>query len=280
MPRSRITAPTEPPHNTFILAEDEALKQLLERTVTLPDGKGIEQPVRVWFRWPDPGTQITYPFITIDLVGLNPAQELWESDYRLYLNSFWEEGLDGQLTGERRLYDPDTSPVTVNPDPTKMFWRRNFLAFKLIYQVNLWANNVWHDRYLSARMIRDIIHPRPSWLSVEADGTFKRLETLGWTAADLPSQEGGSKRIFRKIYTLSVQTEIPQDTLDQARANSRTLIQKLLLRGSYMEYDPLQYWTEEDEPVAWNVLHTRDEVSSKFGYGMLPYGEGPYGGAP
>lgn len=255
MPRS-TTPPVTPAHNSFILAEDEAVKLMLENCVHVPNGQGVETPVRVWYRFPEPETAITYPFVTIDLVGIVPAQDLWESEYRLYRNSFEEIGPDGRETGTKRIYDPSTTPA-LNPADTYFFWRRNYLAYRLFYQLTMWANNSFHDRIMSARMFRDIIKPHPSWLHCPADQMWKRLETINWAAADLPSQEGGSKRIFRKIYTISVQTEIPQDRLDYL--SKSPYIQKVLLRGFFQGSDPTDYWTGDQTTDFWETLHTREE---------------------
>jgi len=203
-----------PEHKGFILAEDEALKLLVEQ-LTLPDGQGNEKAVRCWFRYPEPEVQITYPFATIDLIGVNPAYDLWTSLYWQDLDEeveFDSSKPELVITGHR-LHDPSTArEITVPSGMTTT--RVNYLAYRLIYQVGLWANNAFHDRLMTARMIRDIIHPRPSWLHCPADGVWKRMEVLGWAPADLPTQEGGSKRIFRKMITMSVQTEIPQDRIE------------------------------------------------------------------
>jgi hypothetical protein len=193
---------------------------MLEATITLPDAERVEKPVRVWYRGPEPEHATTYPFVTIDLVGIEPAYDLWHSEYALYANSEVEENSDtGEVSGHR-LYDPSTSKQIDYGDPVNFFQRRNYLQYRLFYQLGLWANNAVHDRILSARIFRDIIMPHPSWLYCEADGVWKRMETLSWSNADLPSQEGASKRIFRKMFTISVQTDIPQDRLAPEPASS------------------------------------------------------------
>ena len=250
--RPRTTTPVPPQypdHIGFLLAEEDALKLMLEGTLTLPDRTGTEKPVRVWFRYPDPETTITYPFVTIDLIGIEPAYDLWHSEYALYKDSEVEEYSDtGEISGYR-LYDPSTSHniALTATDPPGYFKRRNYLQYRLIFQLGMWANNVAHDRLMSARMIRDIIQPHPSWLHCPADGVWKRMETLGWAAADMPSQEGAQKRIFRKMYTISVQTDLPQDRL--ADLSQQPRIKRLLLHmedtrdgSQVLPDDQSQYW--------------------------------------
>jgi hypothetical protein len=251
-PRSTTPQPPDyPEHIGFLLAEEDALMEMLKACVTLPDRTGKEQPVRVWFRLPDPETTVTYPYITIDLVGINPAYDLWHSEYPLYIDSEVEEDSNtGQVTGYR-LYDPSTSPRIVAADPPLFFLRRNYLQYRLIFQLGLWANNIAHDRIMTARMFRDVIQPHPSWLHCPADGVWKRIEPMGWTPADIPTQEGAQKRIFRKIFTISVQTDLPQDRLVELSQQPR--IQKLLL---HMEDRDTSYQVvPDDQSQYWFTLH-------------------------
>jgi len=252
-PRKTTPPPEYPDHIGFILAEEDALKLMLEECLTLPDRTGAEKPVRIWFRFPDSETTITYPYVTIDLIGIEPAYDLWHSEYPLYKMSEVEEESDTGHVSGYRLYDPSTSRdiALTADDPPGFFVRRNYLQYRLIFQLGLWSNNVAHDRIMTARMFRDIIQPHPSWLHCPADGVWKRMETLGWTPADIPSQEGAQKRIFRKMFTISVQTDLPQDRLADLSMQPR--IQKLLLHmwgppeadrtdGQILPEDRSQYW--------------------------------------
>jgi hypothetical protein len=127
------------------------------------------------------------------------------------------------------LYDPSTSPsIDADQYPGLFFRRAHYITYRLYYQVGLWTNNAVHDRMLTARMIRDVIGPRPKWLLVPADQVYRRLEFLDWAQADVATQEGASRRIFRKIITLSIQTDIPQDRLEDLEL--QPYIQKLLYR--------------------------------------------------
>ena len=249
--------PDYPASNQFLLAEDEAVKEMLTGIVL--DSTGRKVPV--YFRFPEAERQIIYPFITIDLLSIDPAYDLWTSNYHYTEDSMvFEEETTGAFV-HTGLHEPSVSPsvwtAPIPPDPSKPLRRWNYLPYRLFYQITTWSKMFAHDRVLTGRLIRDIIMPRPSWLRVGADGTWKRMEPLGWAPADIPTQEGNVKRIFRKAFTISVQTEIPQEHIEHIE--QQAAVRRLSLRGFYME-DPTNYWTDDEshvEPgdVGWDVLH-------------------------
>jgi len=49
---------------------------------------------------------------------------------------------------------------------------------------------------------------------VSEDDTVRRFDMLGWTNADILDQEAGyRKRIFRKVYTIQMTSELPTSDL-------------------------------------------------------------------
>jgi hypothetical protein len=187
-------------HTGFILAEDEALHKYLTG-MTVPDRPGSNKAVEVgvWFRFPEGERNIKYPFITIDLINVAPAYELWTSDH---VNT--------------ATYQPSVSPSIPSADPGMNLDIRNFLAFKLTYQVSVHCRSSLHDRFLMSRFFTDVFPPRPFWMGVDADNTWRRTELLDSAQADLmETTESGNKRIFRKVYTVSMLAEVPQDTIRQ-----------------------------------------------------------------
>lgn len=245
-----------PAQNQFLLAEDAALKALLTG-IKVPTDKTSPAfaDVPVWFRFPESERAIVYPFITIDLIGIEPAYDLWQSEYDMTEDS---AVFHDDVTGEDvkvGLYDPSINESVFHAgsglDPALPVRRPHYLQYRLFYQISAWSKTFAHDRVLTAQLIRDVIRPRPTWLRVEADKTWRRMEPLGWSSADIPIQEGGIKRIFRKVFTLSVQAEIPQDRLpdiDQSIA-----VERVALRGSYMDF-PGVYWTQDDTTDYWEVI--------------------------
>ena len=245
-----------PVQNQFLLAEDAALKALLTG-IKVPTDKAAPafMDVPVWFRFPESERAIVYPFITIDLIGIEPAYDLWESEWDMSENfAVFHDDITGKNV-KTGLYDPSVSETVFHPlsglDPALPVRRPHYLQYRLFYQISAWSKTFAHDRVLTAQLIRDVIRPRPTWLRVAADKTWRRMEPMGWAAADIPIQEGGIKRIFRKVFTLSVQAEIPQDRLPDIE--QALPVERVALRGFYMDF-PDKYWTQDETTDYWEVI--------------------------
>jgi len=190
-------------HRGFMLAEDEALKTYLSN-IQVP-GQNREDPwinVGVWFRWPTGERQIKYPFITIDSISAEPAYDLFTSDHI--------EPVEG-------LYWPDQSPTLPAPSGgwgLMSYGIRNFLPFRVVYQINVYSRHNLHDRYLRSIFATDVFPQRPFWVACDTDQTWRRVEQVGYTATDqAETSESGTKRIFRKVYTVCMLAEVPQTRL-------------------------------------------------------------------
>ena len=186
-------------HRGFILAEEEALKiHLSGISVPIP-GKPTAPPTKVgvWFRFPEGERQIKYPFITIDLISVEPAFDLFHSDY-------WEN--------TEGLYRPSVSPTLPPPPFGEVRWAvKSYLPFRLMFQVSVFARSNLHDRYLTSIFMTDVFPVRPFWIVSPADNVFRRTELIGMNASNVPeTTESGTKRIFRKYYTIAMLTDIPQ----------------------------------------------------------------------
>ena len=189
-------------HTGFLLAEDDALHRYLEniKVPTKPNGDGATD-VKVWFRFPEGERQITYPFITINMIDVAPAYELWTSEY---------------VVNPVGLYRPSVAPTLPEPNTDMGYAIRPYLPFNISYQITVHTRSNLHDRYLASLFFTDIFPPRPFWLGVEADNTWRRCELLDFAQQDIPeTTESGTKRIFRKIYTISMLAEVPQDRMPQ-----------------------------------------------------------------
>jgi hypothetical protein len=201
--RDLVNPPDLTAHTGFMMAEDEALKSYLTGISVPPvDGEGPEIPVQVWFRWPTSERQIKYPFITIDSIAAEPEYSLFHSEH---------------LLNAHGLYRPSVAPTLPEPPGgwDQQNWAiRNFLPFNLVYQVSVFARSNLHDRYLRSIFVTDVIPPRPFWIACDVDQTWRRTELTGYASMDAPeTSESGTKRIFRKIYTISMLAEVPQEKI-------------------------------------------------------------------
>lgn len=250
-------------HSGFILAEDEILKSYLTG-IQVP-GRDADSPkvdVGVWFRWPEGERQIKYPFITLDLLQVEPAFDLFHSDH-------WE------TTAE--LYRPSKSPHL--PEPPDGWARqayaiRNFLPFRLTYQVAVHCRNALHDRYLQSIFRSDVFSVRPFWVWSAIDATWRRTELQQAVASDLSeTTESGTKRIFRKVYTIAMLAEVPQDRiLDSYSYKVLRVLIPVVDRDWFDQYyqnclnnvaDPINTISQKDREAQgelFHIVHSGEEV--------------------
>lgn len=264
--------PTEPllaepdlsAHTGFILAEEAALKDHLTG-ITVPklntrDGSPTVEriPVKVWYRFPEGERQVQYPFITIDLINVEPAFDLFHSDHY--------QKLEG-------LYRPSISPTIPSPLFGNGTWAvLNYLPFRLFFQVSTFSRSNLHDRYLTSIFMTDILPVRPFFIRCGADDTWRRTENLQMVQSNTPeTTESGTKRIFRKMWTISMQAEIPQTVFDSTSAAYKTL--RTLIFGVDLERfesfyqtflrnqpDPLGDFTQEEREQGGEYFHLTHEA--------------------
>lgn len=200
-------------HTGLLLAEDASLKGYLSG-ITVPDKNGMVG-VDVYFRYPEGERRIKFPFITIDFLAINPSYDRWTSKYQLNEQS---ASFCDPVSGEeirRGLYVPSTAPSVTTPENGGVV-TDNYLMYTLMYQVAVHARSALHDRYLLSRFMTDIFPPRSFFIGVDADSTWRRCELLSMQPADYSeSTESGNKRVFRKIYTISIDAEIPQSRVQE-----------------------------------------------------------------
>lgn len=190
----------------FLFAEDEAIKKRFS-TLTVSDDRDNDRPVQVFFRYPEGETERKYPFITIELIDVVHAKNRQHS----------ETYLDTHRAGHPNNLDywPSTSSASSpNVAGFDHFTTTEFTPVDLLYQVSTFTRSAIHDRQLASQMLANIVPFRYSSIMIEADGTSRRLDLLDWSTADLLDPEAGyRKRIFRKVYTLQMTSEIPTTSL-------------------------------------------------------------------
>jgi hypothetical protein len=179
--------------------------------------------VDVWFRYPEGERRIKYPFITIDFLAINPSYDRWTSIHHVPEDY---ASFDDPVSGEqvrKGMYIPSTSPTLPEKESeTTGYNILPYLMHTLMYQVTVNTRSALHDRYLLSRFMTDIFPPRPFFIGVDADMTWRRCELLSMQQGDTSeTTESGNKRIFRKIYTITIDAEIPQDKLYEIEKVSR-----------------------------------------------------------
>ena len=256
-------------HTGLLLAEDGALKNYLSG-LKVPEKPGSSKmvDVGVWFRFPESERQIKYPFITLDLLTVEPSFDLFTSLYNEDLNGLYQPSVSPTLPG---ISKPDEMTYSIP----------NYLAFRLVYQVMVHCRSSLHDRYLLSLFMTDVVPPRPFWVGVDADNTWRRTERIGFAAADTPeTTESGTKRIFRKVHTLSMLAEIPQAAFIASYKVLRVLIpvverEKMDVYYNtilYNQPDPLHEFTSEERAAAGELSHIWHEGRMVPAAGAPPSG--------
>jgi hypothetical protein len=252
-------------HKGFILAEEAALKQYLTGwSVPKVSGTPGERiPIKVWYRFPESERQIEYPFICIDFLSAEPAFDLFHSTH---------------VHDAETIYRPSFAPNL--PDPPAG-WNRatwlvyDYLPFRLTFQVSTYTRSNLHDRYLTSIFLTDVLPVRPFFITVGADHVQRRVEQVGFAQANVPeTSESGTKRIFRKYYTITMLTDIPQNYFTEEHQAWKVL--KVLIPVTTIEAfdsyrrtfldghsDPLNEFTRDEREAGgelFNVVHEGEEI--------------------
>ena len=172
---------------TFILAEDTALKSLLQG-ISVVDEKSISRPVKVWFGFPDVEVRVQdYPYMTIELLDVSPSNERQHSGF-LYDNDF--RGTIAPVEGISYEYE---YPV----------------AYDLIYQVTSYARHPRHDRAIIYQFLNEKVPHKfgqiaiPNELGTET--SYRHIFLDGFIKRDL-IEEG--RRLLRNVFTVRVVSEM------------------------------------------------------------------------
>lgn len=205
----------------FLLAEDAALKARMSG-ITVSDDRDQNRPVKVFFRYPEGETEKQYPFITIEMVSLNHARNRQHSEYPVYFTG-------ASAAHPMSINNPNyigyfPSELNQNGMNAILTAPNNYLRMEaplpvdLTYQITTYARTALHDRQITSKIIRNILPFRSNYLLVPEDGTVRRLDLMSWGQSDLLDGEAGyRKRIFRKVFTVMVNAEIPRENLTQIK---------------------------------------------------------------
>jgi hypothetical protein len=186
----------------FILAEDEAIKARFSN-FHVSDDRNQLRPVKVFFRYPESETERDYPFITIELIDILHATDRQHSETILYSGDYYQE------SPAYFDYWPSESASVTGSSSTSYTRAEEFIPIDLLYQVSIYCRSALHDRQLTSRILSHVTPFRFNSIAIPADGTTRRFDLLDWTNADLLDMESGyRKRIFRKVLTLKMSSEM------------------------------------------------------------------------
>jgi hypothetical protein len=202
---------------TFLLAEDKALRQLLQG-LTVMDQKAENEetprPVGVWFGQPDQELRSqNYPYITIDMIDVSrdPMREMRGKVSPRYLEEAAKLQLGLLENEELDDWEIDT-PIPVNID----------------YQITTYSRHPRHDRELLAKVLYEKLPFRFGTLDCD-DNTVRRLDVLDVAKRDITEQ---AKRLFVNAVTVRVSSEIPQGLFKQ-------LYKVLTVSLDYLSFDKI-----------------------------------------
>lgn len=173
----------------YIINEDKALKTLLSG-ITVADSGNPARPVGVWFGQPDVEIrQQTYPYITIELIGVSEA---FDRAHRGYV-------------------DYPYMPEGANPEEAYAGWYP--IPVNLNYQVTTYARQPRHDRQIMNALFSPGRLPlRFGLMQIPEDGTVRRVDVLGFVKRDTTEQD---KRLFSNIYNVQISSEFLPAELNQ-----------------------------------------------------------------
>jgi len=174
--------------NPFIVAEDLALKTLLAG-ITVADEKSGSRQVKIWFGYPDVEVRAQeFPFITIDLIDVIPANERQTSGY------MWDDDNQGTTSplGGRYGYD---IPV----------------AYDLSYQITSYARHPRHDRAIMYALFNKFPSKFGKLAVPNQIGTetaYRSMFLDGFVKRDAVDGETGNRRLLRNVLTVRVVSEM------------------------------------------------------------------------
>jgi len=193
----------------FLFAEDNALK-LRFSNIFVNDDRNNSRPLNVFFRYPEKETEKYYPFITLERVAIAHATNRQESERFYYYTG------DSSSPRSEFAYFPselNSAEVAALANGGRLRMEAP-VPVNITYLVTTYARNPIHDVQITATMLRSIIPFRRGFIEIPEDGTVRRLDLLQWQQSDITDQEAGQrKRIFRKVFTLVMNAEIPTSEL-------------------------------------------------------------------
>lgn len=171
---------------SFILAEDQALKAILQG-ITVVDEKSANRSVGVFYANPDVEEQKqSYPYITIELLDSN-----WSRDRQ-------SSGLIMDMDAQ------GTTAVVAN----RSYTYETPIAWDLLYQVTTYSRHPRHDRYIMAYLLNKVFVNNRGFLPVKNElGTetgYRHMFLQEFAKRDM-IEDG--RRLYRSVFTVTVTSE-------------------------------------------------------------------------
>lgn len=210
------------PETGFLLAEDEALKIKMSGLTVADTKNPTGNAVSVFYGFPAAGRETRYPYITIDLLSVDHATDLQHSDQPINV-TYWPDTT------------PDAGTLFATPLPTGTHATSfEYVPVWLTYQVMTHARFAQHDRQLHAKLLAtNRIPMRWGYLNIDADGTTRRLDLMGWQQADtMERTDSESKRIWRKAYTVRCNAELTPFALQSVQEVATVSVELLAYIGN------------------------------------------------
>ncbi len=170
----------------FILDEDYALKEKLSGNFVLNYANGVQMPIAVYFRFPDPEERTrTFPHIAIDLVDIvfEPDRAHRADGYTLY----WDTETATPMVGSNLVADDYPLP------------------WSLHYQLACYSRQPEHDRYMRQMMLMMFPEQYGSLNMASFDGTVRRADLVSSVQRD--TVDAKNKRLYRNIVTVAISSE-------------------------------------------------------------------------
>lgn len=193
----------------FLLAEDAAIK-LRFSSISVSDDRSPERMADVFFRYPEGEKEKSYPFITIENIGLVHNTRLQHSEVTYYYSTSSNASVNNPSYINYFPSEMTASELSTELGSNPYLKMDSFVPVTLIYQVSTYARSALHDRQLTAKILRRVAPFRRGFIDIPEDGTVRRFDLISWANSDLLDGEAGyRKRIFRKVYTIHMSAEIP-----------------------------------------------------------------------
>jgi hypothetical protein len=193
----------------LLLAESAALHAKLSNiTVANPKAPGGRQRAQVWFGMPTGERERSYPYITIDFLGMQFAYDrahsaqllpvdYWPSEYATFDDYAEAYGFEHWVgaAGDGRV--------------AALAWH----PYDLQYQVTTHARNRMHDMEMTALLIGTSYLPdRWGYLDVTADNSVRWLDRVSmFDNSTLEGSVAAADRVFSKVYTINVSAHVPPE---------------------------------------------------------------------